>query len=51
MEGELRAAHPEIDEVFLEPVPRNDPGLRERVIARYGHALSPPDARPESPEG
>jgi cation diffusion facilitator family transporter len=36
MSGELRAAHPEIDEVFIEPVPRDDPGLRERVIARYG---------------
>jgi cation diffusion facilitator family transporter len=36
MSGGLRAAHPEIDEVFIEPVPRDDPGLRERVIARYG---------------
>jgi cation diffusion facilitator family transporter len=32
----LREAYDEIDEVFIEPVPRNDPGLRERVIARYG---------------
>ncbi|MBW8482771.1 cation diffusion facilitator family transporter [Actinomadura parmotrematis] len=33
---ELRAAHEEIDEVFIEPVPRDDPELRQRVIARYG---------------
>jgi cation diffusion facilitator family transporter len=33
---ELRTAYPDIYEVFLEPVPRDDPGLRERVIARYG---------------
>jgi cation diffusion facilitator family transporter len=53
MEGELRAAHPEIDEVFLEPVPRDDPGLRQRVIERYGHPLGeqPEPAEPsQSPE-
>ncbi|MCO6011180.1 cation diffusion facilitator family transporter [Actinoallomurus purpureus] len=33
---ELRAAYPDVYEVFLEPVPRDDPDLRERVIARYG---------------
>lgn len=33
---ELRAAYPDVYEVFLEPVPRDDPGLRRRVIARYG---------------
>lgn len=33
---ELRTAYEDIYEVFLEPVPRDDPGLRERVIARYG---------------
>ncbi|MEV8441447.1 cation diffusion facilitator family transporter [Actinosynnema sp. NPDC051121] len=36
IDAELRAAHPELDEVFLEPVPRNDPELRSRVLARYG---------------
>ncbi|MES9543496.1 MULTISPECIES: cation diffusion facilitator family transporter [unclassified Actinomadura] len=45
MARDLRAAHEEIDEVFLEPVPRDDPELRERVIARYGRTL-----RPKSPE-
>ncbi|WP_067468384.1 cation diffusion facilitator family transporter [Actinomadura macra] len=46
MARELRTAHEEIDEVFLEPVPRDDPELRERVIARYGRTLRPP--KPES---
>ncbi|MFB4303809.1 cation diffusion facilitator family transporter [Actinomadura sp. NTSP31] len=41
MSRELRDAHEEIDEVFLEPVPRDDPELRERVIARYGGTLRP----------
>ncbi|MEU4442762.1 cation diffusion facilitator family transporter [Actinosynnema sp. NPDC050801] len=36
IDAELRAAHAELDEVFLEPVPRNDPELRSRVLARYG---------------
>jgi hypothetical protein len=39
MARELHDAHEEIDEVFLEPVPRDDPELRERVIARYGGPL------------
>ncbi|GAA1564712.1 cation diffusion facilitator family transporter [Actinomadura kijaniata] len=39
LDHELREAHEEIDEVFLEPVPRDDPELRARVIARYGPAL------------
>ncbi|MBO2460847.1 cation diffusion facilitator family transporter [Actinomadura violacea] len=41
MARELRDAHEEIDEVFLEPVPRDDPELRKRVIARYGRTLRP----------
>jgi cation diffusion facilitator family transporter len=36
MSQELREAHEEIDEIFIEPVPRDDPDLRRRVIARYG---------------
>ncbi|HEV7932332.1 MAG TPA: cation diffusion facilitator family transporter [Actinomadura sp.] len=39
MAHELRAAYEEIDEIFIEPVPRDDPGLRERVIARYGRPM------------
>ncbi|MFC6884411.1 MULTISPECIES: cation diffusion facilitator family transporter [Actinomadura] len=41
MSQELRDAHEEVDEVFLEPVPRDDPELRRRVIARYGRTLRP----------
>jgi cation diffusion facilitator family transporter len=34
--GELRDRFRELDEIFLEPVPRSDPELRARVLARYG---------------
>jgi cation diffusion facilitator family transporter len=43
MAHELRDAHEEIDEVFLEPVPRDDPELRERIMARYGRTLRQKD--------
>lgn len=36
MDGELRDRFPDLDEIFLEPVPRSDPELRARVLARYG---------------
>jgi hypothetical protein len=32
----LHAEFPQLDEVFLEPMPRSDPALRARVLARYG---------------
>ncbi|MCP2262007.1 cation diffusion facilitator family transporter [Streptoalloteichus tenebrarius] len=32
----LRDEFAELDEIFLEPVPRADPHLRARVLARYG---------------
>jgi cation diffusion facilitator family transporter len=52
MAQELREAHPEIDEVFIEPVPRDDPALRKRVIDRYGRPIPQRDPiRGESPEG
>lgn len=34
--GELGERFTDVDEVFLEPVPRSDPHLRARVLARYG---------------
>jgi cation diffusion facilitator family transporter len=34
--GELRERFTDLDEIFLEPVPRSDPELRARVMARYG---------------
>ena len=38
LDGELHEKYQEVYEVFLEPVPRDDPGLRDRVMARYGRA-------------
>lgn len=40
MTASLREEFAELDEIFLEPVPRTDPELRARVLARYGDALS-----------
>jgi cation diffusion facilitator family transporter len=40
----LRAEFATLDEVFLEPVPRSDQGLRARVLARYGDILDRPRA-------
>jgi cation diffusion facilitator family transporter len=34
--AELRASFSDLDEIFLEPVPRSDPDLRRRVLERYG---------------
>jgi cation diffusion facilitator family transporter len=34
--AELRSEFPDLDEIFLEPVPRTDPDLRRRVLDRYG---------------
>ncbi|MFD9740643.1 cation diffusion facilitator family transporter [Umezawaea sp. NPDC059074] len=39
IDGELRKEFPDLDEIFLEPVPRNDPAMRERVLSRYGFNL------------
>lgn len=36
IDAELRAEFPDLDEIFLEPVPRTDPDLRARVLDRYG---------------
>ncbi|PRX95730.1 cation diffusion facilitator family transporter [Allonocardiopsis opalescens] len=45
---ELGREHPEVDEVFLEPVPRDDPAIRAHVLARYGWNL---DDRPADRDG
>jgi len=41
--GELAERFPDLDEIFLEPVPRSDPNLRARVLARYGRRVSSSD--------
>lgn len=40
MDEDLRAAFPELDEIFIQPTSRNDPRMRERVRARYGRVLA-----------
>jgi cation diffusion facilitator family transporter len=40
MDRELREAFPDVVEVFLQVVPRNDPELRQRVRDRYGESVS-----------
>jgi cation diffusion facilitator family transporter len=47
IDGSLREEFSDLGEVFLEPVPRNDPELRARVLARYGDILERED-RPAS---
>ncbi|MCW2718577.1 cation diffusion facilitator family transporter [Pseudonocardia sp.] len=39
----LRAEFPELDEIFLEPVPRNDERMRARVLERYGRDIGQPE--------
>ncbi|MGB7798088.1 MAG: cation diffusion facilitator family transporter [Pseudonocardiaceae bacterium] len=39
IDDELRREFTDLDEIFLEPVPRTDPSLRARVVNRYGSAL------------
>ncbi|MBA3907179.1 MAG: cation diffusion facilitator family transporter [Pseudonocardiales bacterium] len=40
IDGTLHDEFTDVDEVFLEPVPRGDPDLRAKVRARYGADLS-----------
>ncbi|MGH3438716.1 MAG: cation diffusion facilitator family transporter, partial [Sciscionella sp.] len=40
LHAELHEEFPDLDEIFLEPIPRTDSRLRERVLARYGRLLN-----------
>ena len=40
IDDDLRREFPVLGEIFLEPVPRADPGLRARVLDRYGAVLA-----------
>lgn len=40
IDGELRSEFPSLDEIFLQPVPRSDALVRERVLSRYGRVLA-----------
>lgn len=46
IDGELRREFTDLDEIFIEPVPRTDPSLRARVVNRYGAVLE--NLRPDS---
>jgi cation diffusion facilitator family transporter len=51
IDADLREEFGDLDEVFLEPVPRGDPELRERVRARYGRTIEDlPDGADPAPE-
>lgn len=39
IDDELRREFSDLDEIFIEPVPRTDPRLRTRVVNRYGSVL------------
>jgi divalent metal cation (Fe/Co/Zn/Cd) transporter len=39
IDDELRREFSDLDEIFIEPVPRTDPRLRARVVNRYGSVL------------
>lgn len=38
IDAALRERFPDLTMIFLEPVPRADPGMRARVLARYGES-------------
>jgi cation diffusion facilitator family transporter len=38
IDADLRKRFPDLQEIFVEPVPRSDPAIRERVLERYGQA-------------
>jgi cation diffusion facilitator family transporter len=40
IDAALRDEWSELEEIFLEPVPRTDPGMRARVLERYGEDSS-----------
>jgi cation diffusion facilitator family transporter len=45
IDAELHERFPDLQEVFLEPVPRTDQGMRQRVLDRYGRGFA------DRPEG
>ena len=40
LDGALRERFDDLDEIFIEPVPRNDPQVRATVGARYGDVVA-----------
>lgn len=40
LDSGLRLAFGDLDEVFIEPVPRTNAAMRQRVLSRYGRAMA-----------
>jgi divalent metal cation (Fe/Co/Zn/Cd) transporter len=40
IDADLHDEFPDLDEIFIQPVPRSDPDLRHRVLRRYGRVLA-----------
>jgi hypothetical protein len=40
IDDDLRAEFHDLDEIFIQPVPRSDQDLRDRVLRRYGRVLA-----------
>jgi cation diffusion facilitator family transporter len=40
IDATLSAEFSALDEIFIQPVPRTDPAMRERVLRRYGRVLA-----------
>jgi divalent metal cation (Fe/Co/Zn/Cd) transporter len=38
IDADMRERFPDLQDIFVEPVPRTDKAIRERVLDRYGHA-------------
>ena len=36
IDAEMRERFPDLQDIFVEPVPRTDKAIRERVLRRYG---------------
>ena len=50
IETEMHGRFPDLFEIFIEPVPRNDHAIRERVLERYGQAGADRLATGDRPE-
>jgi cation diffusion facilitator family transporter len=38
IDADMRERFPDLQDIFVEPVPRTDKAIRDRVLDRYGHA-------------
>jgi hypothetical protein len=40
IDDDLRAEFGDFEEIFIQPVPRSNRDLRDRVLRRYGHVVA-----------